>query len=138
MKTLASGFALVLGAAFMSIGVASPAHADRCSAKGLFPGSATWQQCENDNPLIASNDDGTPVCQRSTSTTGASDCPACQAAISNPDLRLQVAFDCGAQGGANTMGGQQPHCKVGGFPTGRLKPKCYGDLQEDGSVNATS
>jgi hypothetical protein len=134
MKTLASGLALVLGAAFVSIAVASPSHADRCSAMGLFSASAPWQQCERDNPLTPSNDDGTPVCQQNTGPTGNhAACTSCLTAITNPNLAPQVGFDCGANGGSNLMGGK-PHCMVGTKDTGRLPPDCSGDLQPDGTV----
>jgi len=111
MKTFAFGLALVLGAAFVSIGMASPAH-----------------------PLGPPNDDGTPVCQQNTGPTGDNTaCTACLTAISNPSLAPQVGFDCGASGGANLMGGK-PHCMVGTKDTGRLAPDCAGDLQPDGTA----
>jgi len=143
MKTVACGFALVLGAAFLSIGVvASPAHADRCDQfrPPGAPPNALWQECEDDNVLIASA--GTPICQQSTAPNGASDCAKCLDALSNTSIwwfTQQVAYDCG-HGGTNMEKDQnnqllKPQCYVGTFDTGRRPPDCNGRLNQDGSVS---
>lgn len=63
MKAIAilpASFALALGAAFVSIGTASVAHADRCDMF-IVSGFKTpaWQQCENDNNVDRNNCDST-------------------------------------------------------------------------------
>src|SRR6201999_4393632 len=77
--------------------------------------------------------DNDPICHAEKNPYGKTPfCDSCKTAIGDPNpdpLRAQqVAFDCGAPGGVNPMGGK-PHCMVGGVFTGRVPPDCDGDLQ---------
>jgi hypothetical protein len=135
MASLSVVLAVVLGAAFVSVGLGVPAHAD---CEWTFPGSVMWQKCMSDPGVhIADAGSKKPVCQQPWPGGVNKPCSDCTSAISNPDadLSAQISFDCGQGGGANKYGGKA-HCAIVGVPT--MQPDCFGNLQADGSVIATN
>jgi hypothetical protein len=138
MRTVPAAAALTLGAAFISVGVAIPAHAQPdCAGKaGVY-----LQECLTEVPpqptkVAAANN--TP-CGQSAGSSGITNCADCLNAIRDPDaaraLAVTVQFDCGSPGAPNPTGAK-PHCMVGEITTNQ--PGCSGNLGIDGKETATN
>jgi hypothetical protein len=132
MKALTSAFAVTLGAAFISVGVAisPPVRADRCDQfrpPGAPPNSL-WLACEHDN-LVDSGKH--PVCYQGG--TGP-DCPACTTALgTNGQPYLRAAWACGAPGREGYYDDTFP-CYVDSVAHPTNQPGCDGMMLRDGSI----
>ncbi|MDT5116220.1 MAG: hypothetical protein QOE30_1959 [Mycobacterium sp.] len=135
MASLSVVLAVVLGAAFVSVGLGVPAHAD---CEWTFPGSVMWQKCMSDPGVHIADASNLPPCQQPGGAMGESKaCSSCLYAFGAGAPSPTVSFDCGSPGAPNPSStNERPHCMVGEIHTNQ--PGCFGNLQADGTVIATN
>jgi hypothetical protein len=136
MRILRASFVLALGAAFVSIGMASVAHAaDQCDSYLLPNGQPTqnWYKCEHDKTVVQGNDNNKVVCARSDASDPRGPCQKCANAFGAITPLTQWA--CGwPSANPPPDGYQTPPCYVGPYPTGRTPPDCSGTLDSNGLI----